>query len=360
MSNNWKDKAVSVRKGEELDQVALQSYLNQHLPQYAGELSVQQFPGGASNLTYAIQLGDKRLVLRRPPFGPKIKSAHDMFREYNLFTKLIHTYNKVPTPLLFCEDESIIGREFYIMERIEGVILRSTMPKKMQPKPALMKGIAQSLIKTFVELHAVDYKAVGLSELGRPKGYNERQVSGWTRRYFNAKTDEIPEIEKVSYWLVKNTLPESDYCLIHNDYKYDNVVLDSEDWTNIIAILDWEMCTLGDPLMDLGTSICYWTNPDDPDWAKQFALSPTTLLGNPSRGEVVDIYTKASGRDVSNIVFYYVFGLFKISVVVQQLYKRYKTGHSKNPRFANMIHAVKGLNVMAWQAIQKNKIEGLF
>ena len=360
MSNNWNDKAVAVRKGEELDKVALKTYLSEHLPQYTGDLAISQFPGGASNLTYAVNIGDTRLVLRRPPFGPKIKSAHDMSREYKLFSKLIHSYDKVPKALLFCEDESIIGREFYVMERVEGVILRSKMPKEMHPEPAVMSGIAHSLVETMVDLHKVDYEAAGLGDLGKPAGYNERQVSGWTKRYFNAKTDEVAEIEKVSTWLAENLLPESDSCLIHNDYKYDNVVLDSEDWTKIIAILDWEMCTLGDPLMDLGTSLCYWTNPNDPDWIKQIALSPTTLPGNPTRSEIAEIYAKASGRDLSNIVYYYVFGLFKIAVVVQQIYKRYKTGHSNNPKFANMNHAVKGLSVMAWQAIQKNRIENLF
>ena len=259
MSKNWKDKAVAVRKGEELNQATLKAYLSEHLPQYTGDLSISQFPGGASNLTYAVNIGATRLVLRRPPFGPKIKSAHDMSREYKLFSKLISSYDKVPRALLFCEDESIIGREFYIMERVEGVILRSKMPKEMHPAPTVMRGIANSLVETMVDLHKVDYEATGLGDLGRPAGYNERQINGWTKRYFNAKTDEVPEIEKVSQWLADNLLPESDSCLIHNDYKYDNVVLDSKDWTKIIAILDWEMCTLGDPLMDLGTSLCYWT-----------------------------------------------------------------------------------------------------
>ena len=360
MPTNWKDKAVNVRKGEELDHTALKAYLNKQLPQYTGPLTIKQFPGGASNLTYAVQLGDKRLVLRRPPFGPKIKSAHDMSREYQLFSKLIHAYDKVPRPILFCEDESIIGREFYIMERVEGIILRPKMPKAMHPKPEVMKDIAHSLVKTFVELHAIEYEAVGLADLGRPIGYNERQVKGWTKRYYNSQTDDILAVEKVGKWLSDNLLPESDASLIHNDYKYDNVVLDSENWTKIIAILDWEMCTLGDPLMDLGTSICYWLNPDDPDWAHQLSLSPTTLPGNPTRGEIAQLYSQVSGRDISNIVWYYVFGLFKIAVVVQQIYKRYKTGHSQDPRFAGMIHGVKGLSTMAWQAIQKNRIEQLF
>ena len=360
MAKNWNDKAAAVRKGEELDVNILKNYLSKNLPQFEGALSIKQFPGGASNLTYALNIGNKRLVLRRPPFGPKIKSAHDMSREYKLFDKLINSYDKVPKPLLFCEDESIIGREFYIMERVDGVILRAGMPKEMHPEPPLMNKIAHSLIETLVELHHVDYEAVGLGDLGKPKGYNERQVTGWTKRYFNAKTDEVREIEKVSYWLANNLLPESDHRLIHNDYKHDNVVLDSEDWTNIIAILDWEMCTLGDPLMDLGTSLCYWTTNEDPEWIQQLTFSPTILPGNPSRGEIAEIYAKASGRDLSNIIFYYVFGLFKIAVVVQQIYKRYKTGHSTNPKFANMDKAVKGLSVMAWQAVQKNRMEDLF
>jgi len=360
MSNNWKDKAGPVRKGEELDTSALSGYLREHLPQYTGALTVKQFPGGASNLTYALDIGAHRLVLRRPPFGPKIKSAHDMSREYKLFSRLINHYEKVPAPIHFCEDESILGREFYIMERVEGIILRAGMPEVMYPEPALMGKIAHSLIETLVDLHQVDYAEAGLQDLGRPKGYNERQITGWTKRYYNAKTDEVPEIEKVGYWLANNLLNESDNCLIHNDYKYDNVVLDPKDWTRVIAILDWEMCTLGDPLMDLGTALCYWTTKDDPDWIQQLTLSPTTLPGNPSREEIVNWYSKASNRDISNIVFYYVFGLFKIAVVVQQIYKRYKTGHSTNPKFAHMNHMVKGLSVMAWQAIQKNKIENLF
>ncbi len=360
MSEKWIDSAKKIREGEAPDQVALQKYLQAQLPQYEGALSMTQFPGGASNLTYLLKIGDTELVMRRPPFGPKIKSAHDMSREYKIFSNLIKHYPKVPKPILFCEDESIIGREFYIMERLKGVILRSTMPKEMHPKPEIMAGIGHSLVETLVELHAVDYQAAGLGDLGKPDGYNERQVRGWTKRYFNSKTDEIKEIEMVSEWLAKNLLPESDKALLHNDYKYDNVILDTEDWTKIIGILDWEMSTLGDPLMDLGTSLCYWTNPSDPDWMKELSLSPTTLPGNPTRKEVAQLYAAKSGRDLSNIVFYYVFGLFKIAVVVQQIYKRYKTGHSKDPRFAGMIHAVKGLSIMAQQAIQKNDIEDLF
>ena len=360
MSDKWLDKALTTRTGEELDAKALEKYISSQLPDYQGAIEIQQFPGGASNLTYLLKIGDKHLVLRRPPLGPKIKSAHDMSREYGIFSKLIHHYPKVPKPLLFCKDESIIGREFYLMERLEGVILRATMPKEMYPEPKLMSGIADSLIKTFAELHAVDYQAAGLGELGKPEGYNERQVKGWTKRYINAQTDEVKEMDFVSKWLADNLLPESDTALIHNDYKYDNVILDKEDWTKIIGILDWEMSTLGDPLMDLGTSLCYWTNATDPDWVKQIGLSPTTIEGNPTRSEVAKRYSEISGRDISNVVYYYVFGLFKIAVVVQQIYKRYVTGFSANPKFAAMGPAVKGLSTMAALAIRKNDIEDLF
>ena len=225
MSEKWIDSARTIREGEAPDREALQKYLQEQLPQYQGELSMTQFPGGASNLTYLLKIGETELVMRRPPFGPKIKSAHDMSREYKIFSNLIKHYPKVPEPILFCEDESIIGREFYIMERLKGVILRSTMPKEMYPEPDVMRGIGNSLVETLIELHAVDYEAAGLGDLGKPDGYNGRQVKGWTKRYFNAKTDEIEEIEMVSEWLAKNLLPESDKALLHNDYKYDNCLL---------------------------------------------------------------------------------------------------------------------------------------
>ena len=360
MSNNWNDQAKAVRKGEELAIDTLEPFLQEQLEMPDARLSIEQFPGGFSNLTYLIRLGDKGFVLRRPPFGAKIKSAHDMGREYKILNALSVSYDKAPKPLLYTEDESVIGAPFYVMERVEGVILRPRMPAEMTPTPDTMKGVAKSLIETFSDLHAVDYQAVGLGDLGRPKGYVKRQIDGWTKRYFKSKTDELSEIEQVASWLAENQPSESGAALIHNDFKYDNVVLDSDDWTRIIAVLDWEMSTIGDPLMDFGTSLGYWVTADDPDWLKSLALSPTVLPGNPNRAEVVRMDTERSGRDLSEVVFYIAYGLFKIAVIVQQIYYRFKHGYTKDLRFAQLNQVVKGLGVMEQSAIHKQDIDRLF
>lgn len=357
---DWIDKPSNIRAGEELDLQKLQDYLKPHLPEAIGTLQVEQFPKGFSNLTYLISMGNLQLVLRRPPFGANIKSAHDMSREYKILTNLIKVYPKIPRPLLYCEDESVIGAPFYIMERVQGVILRSKMPVEMTPEANKMAGIADALIETFAELHGVDYHAAGLKELGKPEGYIERQISGWTKRYFKAKTDECPEIEQTAKWLAENMPAEEAPALIHNDFKYDNLVLDRTDWTKVIAILDWEMATLGDPRMDLGTSIGYWINPNDPDFMKQLKLSPTTLPGNPTRGEIVEKYIQKSGRQVDHVLFFYLYGLFKIAVIIQQIYYRYKKGYTQDKRFAHLNMGVKGCGVVAMQAIQKKKIDDLF
>ena len=360
MPNPYIDQPTEIRQGEELDMGKLLAYLQQKLPANNGPLSLRQFPGGFSNLTYSLTYGDQDFVLRRPPFGAKIKSAHDMSREYHLFEKLIGHYPKVPRAILYCEDEEVLGAPFYIMERVKGIILRSKMPAPMRPEPTKMQGIAKALVGTFAELHEVDYRAAGLSDLGRPEGYVGRQINGWTKRYMNARTDEVPSLEQSAKWLDEHQPKESAFSLIHNDFKYDNLVLDPDDWTKVRAVLDWEMATIGDPLMDLGTSIAYWFNPDDPDIIKALGLSPTTLPGNPSREEVVELYARKSGREVGNVVFYYVYGLFKIAVIVQQIYARYKKGYTKDPRFAHLNQVVQGFGLLAQQAIQKNRIEQLF
>lgn len=358
--SNWTDRASAIRKGEEPDVESLGNYLREHLEGGAGELVIEQFPKGYSNLTYLLRLGGRQLVLRRPPFGANIRSAHDMSREFRILSGLTGIYPKVPKPLLYCEDEAVIGAPFYVMERVEGVILRPKMPTDMAPAPEVMAGIAAGLVDTLAELHAVDYRAAGLEGLGRPEGYVGRQISGWTERYVNARTDEVPELEQTARWLADHLPAESGASLIHNDFKYDNLVLAPADWTRVIAVLDWEMATVGDPLMDLGTSIGYWINPDDPEIMHQFQLSPTTLPGNPTRGEVVERYARSSGRDVGDMVFYYAYGLFKIAVIIQQIYYRYKKGHTQDPRFATLNFGVQMCGTVGWQAIQKGRIDNLF
>ena len=360
MAENWIDQATHIRKGEELDISKLKKFLLDQLPEANGELVVEQFPGGASNLTYLIRLGDLQLVLRRPPFGTKVKSAHDMGREFRVLSKLSRSYSKAPKPLLYSEDESIIGSSFYVMERIQGVILRSNRGLAATLDQGTIKSIAGSLVDTMVELHSLDYEEIGLGNLGKPVGYAERQITGWTKRYFNAKTDEFPEVEKTAAWLNEHIPGDHGASLIHNDYKHDNVVLDANDLSRIIAILDWEMCTLGDPLMDLGTTLGYWSNPNDPDLLKMAANNPSALPGNPTRGELIQQYALKSGRQIDNFVFYYVYGLFKIAVIVQQIYYRYKKGLTQDQRFAQMNLLVDGLGKMALRAIEKGRVDDLF
>lgn len=329
----------------------LEAYLKQNLPDLTGPLLIEQFPKGFSNLTYLIRLGDRELVLRRPPFGANIKSAHDMGREFRILSHLVNVYPKAPKPFLYCDDEEVLGAPFYVMERLSGVILRPQMPPEMVPKPQLMGRIAEALIDNLVDLHAIDYHAAGLGDSGKPEGYVERQIAGWTKRYFRSKTDEIADMEQTAVWLAENQPKETGAALIHNDYKYDNLVLDSADWSRIIGVLDWEMATIGDPLMDLGTSLGYWVQADDQPALLALKFSPTNLPGNPTRDELIQRYAVNSGRDVSNLTFYYVYGLFKLAVIVQQIYYRYKKGYTQDPRFANLIHAVKACGAMAARSL---------
>ena len=357
---NWIDKPTEIRPGEELNASVLKNCLIAQIPDLSGEIEINQFPGGYSNLTYLIRVGEKEFVLRRPPIGAAIKSGHDMDREYKILSQLHILFPKAPQAIYYSKDEAIMGSSFYVMERVKGVILRYSMPKEMYPIKEQMKQIASSWLDTMVELHSVDYEKAGLSDLGRPGGYNERQISGWTKRYFNAKTDEVPKLEKAATWLDKNIPIESGVSLIHNDFKYDNLVLDADDWTKVKAVLDWEMATLGDPLMDIGTSIGYWINHDDPDFMKQMQFNPTHIEGNPRRGEVLHNYCQRSGRQVDDGVFYYVYGLFKIAVIAQQIYSRYKKGLTRDERFASLIDGVKSIGIIADQAISRKKIDDIF
>lgn len=360
MSQEWNDQPVSTRRGEELDAQKLNKFLAPYLGNPNLELEIRQFPGGYSNLTYALSDGDREWVLRRPPSGANIKSGHDMSREFRILSALDGHYSKIPRPVVYGDDLSIMGCSFYVMERVEGVILRPNMPSEMRPSPELMSGIANAWLDTLVELHQVDYETAGLGEFGKPEGYVQRQVEGWGKRYFNAKTDEVPKLEKALKWLETNQISSSTTSLIHNDFKYDNLVLSATDWTEVRAVLDWEMATIGEPLMDLGTSIGYWVNHDDPDFMLQMKLSPTHLPGNPKRGEIIHQYALKSGSEIPNPVFLYVYGLFKIAVIAQQIYARYKQGFSKDPRFAALIDGVRAMGEMADRAIEKKKVDDLF
>jgi aminoglycoside phosphotransferase (APT) family kinase protein len=354
------DQSSTIRPGEELPLEPLYNYLNTHLPEVTAPLIVEQFPAGFSNLTYLLRSGDRELVLRRPPVGAKIKTAHDMSREYRILSHLYPVYPKVPRPLLFCDDESILGAPFYVMERVTGIILRAQRPTGVDLGPALMHRLSQAFIENLAEIHELDYEAAGLGELGSPQGYVKRQVEGWTKRYFNARTDDVPAIEKLAEWLHQNLPPDSERSgLIHNDYKYDNLVLDPHDLGRVIAVLDWEMATIGDPLMDFGTSLGYWVETNDPEEWQRYGFGLTSLPGSFTRTELLDHYTQRTDRRIDDPVFYFAYGLLKIAVIVQQIYFRYQKGLTRDPRFANLGALVKACGDLAQRAIERRRIDAL-
>jgi aminoglycoside phosphotransferase (APT) family kinase protein len=354
---HFRDPTRPVREGEELDAPRLLSYLQAELPGLEGPLEVEQFPAGFSNLTYLLRAGGREFVLRRPPFGTKVKTAHDMGREFLILSGLHPVYAKVPRPILFCEDASVLGAPFYLMERVEGIILRARLPEGLALSPQVMRRLSESFVENLAEIHAVDYGAAGLGELGRPEGYVARQIEGWTKRYYNARTDDVPEVERLGVWLAEHAPGESGRSLIHNDYKYDNVVFAPGDLTRVSAVLDWEMATVGDPLMDLGTTLGYWVDPDDPEEWRRLGFGLTTLPGNLSRREVLDAYARLSGRDIrGDAVFYFAYGLLKTAVIVQQIYYRYRQGHTADPRFSDLGLLVRACGHLAVRAIEKKRI----
>jgi aminoglycoside phosphotransferase (APT) family kinase protein len=329
------DHAVAVRAGEELDLARLSAYLSRHFDG-AGPVTVEQFPSGHSNLTYRVIWGGRELVLRRPPFGSQVKSAHDMGREYRVLSKLHKAYNVAPKVIIYCDDLSVLDAPFYLMEPIRGVILRRELPPGLLLSPAMARQLSEAFLDNLVRLHGLDYEKIGLGDLGKPQGYLERQVKGWIERYHNSATHHLREVERISTWLTQNIPASSDATLIHNDYKYDNVVLNSNDITKILGVLDWEMCTLGDPLSDLGTTLAYWTDPSDPGELQDICSAPTTVPGTLTRSQLAQRYALATGRGIHDIVFYLTFARFKVAVIVQQIYYRYARGLTHDERFATM------------------------
>ncbi|RYF70710.1 MAG: phosphotransferase family protein [Cytophagaceae bacterium] len=344
------DSAQPVRAGEELNVSALETYLG-----LGAIISVRQFPGGYSNLTYLITIGERDYVLRRPPVGAKaIKGGHDMGREFRVLSLLRDAgYASIPAPVAYCDDESILGCPFYVMERVAGVILRAQSAPKLGLSAETMQNLSNALVDALVELHALPVEP-NLIQLGKPDGYVQRQVDGWHKRYLMAQTDDVPAMTELARYLTENLPPQNpDVTLIHNDFKYDNVVL-NDDLTQIQAVLDWEMCTVGDPLMDVGTSLSYWAEAGDDPFRKSFNL--TWLPGNLTRREFADRYAERSGRDVSDILYYYVFGLFKNAVVMQQIYGRYKQGLTKDERFAGLLAGVHTLSTVGMKALETGQL----
>jgi aminoglycoside phosphotransferase (APT) family kinase protein len=363
------DQAGTVRVGEELDVARLRPFLQKHFfpadPGPIGPVSVEQFPSGHSNLTYLLRMdartrnggmGSRELVLRRPPFGSKVRSAHDMSREYRVLSKLHIAYPLAPRALLYCDDLSILNAPFYLMEPIRGTILRRDLPPGMSFPAETARRLSEAFVDNLARLHCLDYAAIGLANLGKPQGYLERQVNGWIERYRNSKTHDLPEVERISAWLTSRMPNSSDAALIHNDYKYDNVVLDPDDATRIIGVLDWEMCTLGDPLTDLGTALAYWTDPQDPGELQEIRSAPTTLRGTLTRAELIERYALATGRDPGDMIFYLTFARFKVAVIIQQIYYRYAQGLTQDERFAAMPSRIQTLLRASWHCAESASI----
>lgn len=348
------DQPVAVRRGEEINLAALNKFLEKGSPLTGPVTEVMQFPGGYSNLTYLLRTGSGECILRRPPSGAAIKSAHDMGREFKVLSLLKNHYSKIPAPIVYCESPDIIGVPFYVMERINGTILRPSHVKNYRIAPDEMRRISEMLVDNLAALHSIDIHKTGLDQLGKPEGYIQRQVEGWTRRYAAAQTDNIAAMESLSTWLNQNQPKETAPTLLHNDYKYDNVVLQADNLPVIIGVLDWEMTTVGDPWMDLGASLAYWAEAGDDDLAKVFNIS--WLPGNLTRREVVERYSEKSGRPVISPVFYYVFGLYKNAVIAQQIYARWKQGFTNDPRFGELIHVIRNLSIRGAKAVDANSI----
>lgn len=348
------DQPGAARQKETPDKEVLNRYLQKYCPLTGTISSIEQFPGGYSNLTFCLKSSEGEFILRRPPIGATIKSAHDMGREFTVISTLKTYYSKVPDPIHYCDDESIIGAPFYIMERLHGVILRAHNAPKMGIPPEIMKRTSEALIDNLIILHALDIYQTGLGQLGKPEGYVQRQVDGWIKRYYAAETDKLESMDAMANWLNVNFPSEQKPAFLHNDYKYDNVVLDPTDLSVIRGVLDWEMATVGDPLMDLGASLAYWSEAGDDPILQSFNL--TSLPGNLSRQEVISRYAEKSGRTVTSILFYYIFGLFKNAVIAQQIYARWKQGHSADARFGSLLYVIKALAKKGTLSLERQTI----
>jgi aminoglycoside phosphotransferase (APT) family kinase protein len=357
MSDDYIDKPKDIRQGEEIDLKKVGAFLRDSIPGLARELDIKQFPSGFSNLTYLVTSGEKEMILRRPPFGTKAKSAHDMGREYRMLKALKPVFPYCPEALLYSEDESVMGCPFYVMERLKGIIIRKDLPKGMTLSADEARILSENLFDVLLKLHSIDYHSIGLESYGKPEGYVKRQIEGWSERYRKARTPDVPDFEQVMIWLAEKMQPDSvKPGIIHNDYKFDNVVLDKDDPLKIVGVLDWEMATIGDPLMDLGSSLAYWVEKNDPPNVHMIRMMPTHLDGMLRRDEIVKRYSELSGISISNFDFYLVFGLFRLAVIAQQIYYRFYNGQTHDERFGMLKFAVQILEETAKNVIDKSKL----
>jgi aminoglycoside phosphotransferase (APT) family kinase protein len=343
------DEPKGVREEDSFDVEAVAEWLREHTPEGAadsleGSPSVRQFAGGASNLTYLLSYGDRELILRRPPAGTKAASAHDMRREYRIQESLRPAYPYVPKMVALCTDESVMGSDFYVMERIKGTILRGRIPPSSGLDENSTRQLCLSAIERLVQLHQADPVQMGLADIGKGPGYVRRQVEGWSERYKAAHTWNVPSFARVMAWLSERQPEDVGSAIVHNDYRFDNLVLAPEDPTRIVGVLDWEMATVGDPLMDLGSALAYWVQADDDRLMRALRRQPTDAPGMLTRREVVEQYCERTGREVDDWLFYEVFGLFRLATIVQQIYKRYHLRETRNRAFRHFWLGVRYLD----------------
>jgi aminoglycoside phosphotransferase (APT) family kinase protein len=337
------DRPRALREEDCFDIGAVDAWLKERLDGLTGMPEVEQFARGASNLTYRLRYPNRDLILRRPPPGTKARSAHNMVREYKVQKALKPVYPLVPDMLALCTDEAVIGSDFYVMERLEGLILRANLPEGLELDFGQARSLATEALDRLIDLHQVDVQAAGLEKLGKGAGYNRRQIEGWSERFRKARTWNVLPGRSVMRWLAERVPEELAIRVIHGDFRFDNLVLAPDDSLKIIGVLDWELSTLGDPLMDLGNSMAYWVQADDEKYFKGFRRQPTHIPGMLTRAEVVEYYCDRMGFSPDNWAFYEVYGLFRLAVIAQQIYFRYHKGQTRNPQFKHFWMAVNYL-----------------
>ncbi|ASP40831.1 phosphotransferase family protein [Bacterioplanes sanyensis] len=362
MSEQFVDQAKTLRDSDAFDLQAVHDWLNAQGFDYGSQLpQIKQFSGGASNLTYHLlyspDYANNDLILRRPPAGHKAASAHDMRREFNVMQRLKPVYPYAPDMIAFCDDASVIGGDFYLMQRLRGIIPRGNLPKGMLLSKEQARSLCYSVIDKLIDLHQVDYQAAGLQDLGKGQGYVKRQVEGWSQRYIKSKTWNVPGFKRIMTWLQQQQPEDVSTCIIHNDYRMDNLVLNADNPGEIIGVLDWEMATLGDPLMDLGGALAYWVQADDDRLMRMIRRQPSHLPGMLTREEIVDYYCEKMGFDRSHWPFYEVFGLFRLAVIVQQIYYRYHHKQTDNPAFKHFWLFVHYLHYRCQRVIKHSGIK---
>jgi aminoglycoside phosphotransferase (APT) family kinase protein len=335
-----------VRLGEELDAARVESWIRERMPELSSPLRVEQFPGGHANLTYLLRFGDRELVLRRPPFGPVAPGAHDMVREFRVLSKLWRVFDRAPRAYLLCEDTRVIGAVFFVMERRRGVVIRNSIPAELARHEDVARRVSFALVDAVADLHDVDYAAAGLADLGRPAGFVQRQVEGWYKRWQLAKHAEVPEMEALHAWLAQHLPASPGASLVHNDLKLDNCQFDPDRPDRVKSIFDWDMATLGDPLIDLGTLLGYWSEGRSPS-LEAGSVSLVAGPGFPSRDEMAERYAARRDVPLRALDWYEAFALWKTAVVVQQIWIRWKRGQTSDARFARMDQRVPVLARLA-------------